>query len=143
MMKILLPIIILSTLLSTNATSTEFVVVVNKENAIDALSKREVIDIYMGRYLTFPDGEMAQPLDLPTESLLKNDFYLQLVNKNEQKVNAYWARLLFSGRAKPPVMAISIEDALTKLYASKNSIGYIPKDQLTDAVKVVYQFDKN
>ncbi|WP_259366777.1 hypothetical protein [Colwellia sp. BRX8-7] len=126
-----------------DAVSTEFVVVVNKDNAINSLSKREVIDIYMGRYLTFPDGEMAQPLDLPPESLLKNDFYLQLVNKNEQKINAYWARLLFSGRAKPPIAAISIEDALNKLYSSPYSIGYIPKDQLTDAVKVVYRFNEN
>ncbi|AOW79180.1 hypothetical protein A3Q34_17770 [Colwellia sp. PAMC 20917] len=130
-------------LFNLDAVSTEFVVVVNKDNAINSLSKREVIDIYMGRYLTFPDGEMAQPLDLPSESPLKNDFYLQLVNKNEQKINAYWARLLFSGRAKPPISAISIEDALNKLYNSPYSIGYIPKDQLTDAVKVVYRFNEN
>ncbi|TWX57795.1 hypothetical protein ESZ28_02720 [Colwellia hornerae] len=130
-------------LFNLDAVSTEFVVVVNKDNAINSLSKREVIDIYMGRYLTFPDGEMAQPLDLPSESLLKNDFYLQLVNKNEQKINAYWARLLFSGRAKPPISAISIEDALKKLDSSPYSIGYIPVNQLTDAVKVVYRFNEN
>jgi ABC-type phosphate transport system substrate-binding protein len=112
-------------LFNLDAVSTEFVVVVNKDNTIDSLSKREVIDIYMCCYLTFPDGEMAQPLDLPSESLLKNDFYMQLVNKSEQKLNAYWARLLFCGRAKPPIAAISIEDALNKLYRSPYSIGYI------------------
>lgn len=87
---------------SAYANSTEFAVVVNKNNAINTLSKREIIDIYMGRYLTFPDGEASKPLDLPAQSALKNDFYIQLVNKDEQKINAYWARLLFSGRAKPP-----------------------------------------
>nr|WP_231907383.1 hypothetical protein [Colwellia sp. PAMC 20917] len=143
MMKNPLLLMIGLALFNLDAVSTEFVVVVNKDNAINSLSKREVIDIYMGRYLTFPDGEMAQPLDLPSESPLKNDFYLQLVNKNEQKINAYWARLLFSGRAKPPISAISIEDALNKLYNSPYSIGYIPKDQLTDAVKVVYRFNEN
>lgn len=130
-------------LFSVNASTTEFVVVVNKDNKINTLSKREVIDIYMGRYLTFPDGEMSQPLDLPAQSTLKNDFYQQLVNKNEQKINAYWARLLFSGRAKPPTPSTSVEDALNKVTASKFAIGYIPKSQITDAVKVVYQFDEN
>lgn len=123
--------------------SADFVVVVNKQNGIDSLSKREVIDIYMGRYLTFPDGEIAQPLDLPAQSTLKNDFYMKLVNKNEQKINAYWARLLFSGRAKPPIAVTSVEDALSKLQTSEYSIGYIPQDQLTDAVKVVYRFNDN
>jgi hypothetical protein len=128
---------------SVSASTAEFVVVVNKSNSINALSKREVIDIYMGRYLTFPDGEMSQPLDLPAQSTLKNDFYQQLVNKSEQKINAYWARLLFSGRAKPPSQATSVEDALNKVEASKFAIGYIPKSQVTDTVKVVYQFDEN
>ncbi|WP_278382402.1 hypothetical protein [Pseudoalteromonas distincta] len=135
----LLPLCLL--FMSFYAKSTEFVVVVNKSNAINALSKREIIDIYMGRYLTFPDGETSKPLDLPAQSTLKNDFYLQLVNKNEQKINAYWARLLFSGRAKPPTPSTSVEDAINKIAASQFAIGYIPVSQVTDAVKVVYTFD--
>ncbi|MBH0063053.1 hypothetical protein I6E85_18145 [Pseudoalteromonas sp. NZS71] len=127
--------------MSFYAKSTEFVVVVNKSNAINALSKREIIDIYMGRYLTFPDGETSKPLDLPAQSTLKNDFYLKLVNKDEQKINAYWARLLFSGRAKPPTPSTSVEDAINKIAASQFAIGYIPLSQVTDAVKVVYTFD--
>ena len=123
------------------AKSTEFVVVVNKSNAINALSKREIIDIYMGRYLTFPDGETSKPLDLPAQSALKNDFYLKLVNKDEQKINAYWARLLFSGRANLPTSSESVKDALNKIAASPFAIGYIPLSQVTDTVKVVYTFD--
>ncbi|HDY92583.1 MAG TPA: hypothetical protein ENH79_10730, partial [Pseudoalteromonas sp.] len=87
--------------------------------------------------------ETSKPLDLPAQSTLKNDFYLQLVNKDEQKINAYWARLLFSGRAKPPTPSTSVEDALNKIAASQFAIGYIPQSQVTDAVKVVYTFDKN
>ncbi|EGI71561.1 hypothetical protein [Pseudoalteromonas distincta] len=135
----LLPLCLL--FMSFYAKSTEFVVVVNKSNAINALSKREIIDIYMGRYLTFPDGETSKPLDLPAQSTLKNDFYLKLVNKDEQKINAYWARLLFSGRAKPPTPSTSVEDAINKIAASQFAIGYIPLSQVTDEVKVVYTFD--
>lgn len=128
---------------SFSALSTEFVVVVNKDNKIKTLSKREVIDIYMGRYLTFPDGANAQPLDLPAQSSLKNDFYLKLVNQDERKINAYWARLLFSGRAKPPEAASSVHDALQTLQKSEFSIAYIPETELTDAVKVVYRLNEN
>ena len=129
--------------LSSNAASSELVVVVNKENDIKTLSKREVIDIYMGRYLTFPNGANAQPLDLPAQSSLKNDFYLKLVNQDERKINAYWARLLFSGRAKPPEAVESVDDALKKIKISEFSIAYIPESELTDAVKVVYRLNEN
>ena len=126
---------------SMYAESTEFVVVVNKNNTINALSKREVIDIYMGRYSTFPDGEISKPLDLPAKSAFKNDFYLKLVNKDEQQINAYWARLLFSGRGKPPTPSASLEDALKTIASSQYAIGYIPLSHITDTVKVVYTFD--
>jgi len=129
--------------LSLNVAGEELVVVVNKGNSINALSKREVIDIYMGRYLTFPDGQNAQPLDLPAQSSLKNDFYLKLVNQDERKINAYWARLLFSGRAKPPESVKSVGDALQKLQISDFSIAYIPASELTDNVKVVYRLNEN
>ncbi|MBJ7540023.1 hypothetical protein [Marinomonas transparens] len=130
-------------LLSLPGYAEELVVVVNKDNAISALSKQEVIDIYMGRYVTFPDGKNAKPLDLPARSSLKNEFYLKLVNQNERKINAYWARLLFSGRAKPPVSMTSVNEVLGHLRVSEFTLAYIPESELIDAVKVVYRLDEN
>jgi len=123
--------------------ATAFVVVVNKNNPIESLSKREVIDIYMGRFLTFPDGEHVQPLDLPSQSSLKNDFYVSLVNQDERKIKAYWARLLFSGRAKPPETLDSIAAILAKVEKINQAIAYIPATAVTDNVKVVYRLDEN
>ena len=128
---------------SLHVAATDLVVVVNKHNKINTLSKRQVIDIYMGRYGTFPDGETVQPLDLPAQSQLKNDFYLKLVNQDESKINAYWARLLFSGRAKPPETVKSVEEILRKLQKSELSIAYIPETELTDNIKVVYRLNEN
>jgi ABC-type phosphate transport system substrate-binding protein len=135
-----IPILLLFSLY-TNAQ--DLVVVVNKSNTVNDLSKREVIDIYMGRYVTFPDGESAKPFDLPAESQLKNDFYLKLVNQNERKINAYWARVLFSGRAKPPESVQSINEVLSHLQNSESAIAYIPESEVTDIVKVVYRLNEN
>lgn len=135
--------LISSLLFSFYINAQDLVVVVNKSNNINDLSKREVIDIYMGRYVTFPDGESAKPFDLPAESQLKNDFYLKLVNQNERKINAYWARLLFSGRAKPPESVESINEVLSHLKNSESAIAYIPESEVTDIVKVVYRLNEN
>lgn len=123
--------------------SQEIVVVVNKSNSINELSKSEVIDIYMGRYMTFPNGKKAKPFDLPTESQLKKDFYLELLNQNERKINAYWARVLFSGRAKPPESVESINEVLSHLQNSEFGIAYIPESEMTEDVKVVYRLNEN
>jgi ABC-type phosphate transport system substrate-binding protein len=130
-------------LVSWQSVATAFVVVVNKNNPIESLSKREVIDIYMGRFLTFPGGEHLQPLDLPSQSSLKNDFYVSLVNQDERKIKAYWARLLFSGRAKPPETVDSIAAILAKVEEINQAIAYIPAAAVTDNVKVVYRLDEN
>ena len=130
-------------LFSLDSYGQEIAVVVSKANNINELSKKEVIDIYMGRYITFPDGKSAKPLDLVEQSQIKNDFYLRLVNQSEQKINAYWARLLFSGRAKPPESVESIEEVFSHLEKYESAIAYIPEEEVTDSVKVVYKLNDN
>lgn len=130
-------------LFTMSLKAEELVVVVNKNNTTNSLSKNEVIDIYMGRYITFPDGGNAKPLDLPSQSDYKNAFYLQLVKQTESKINAYWARLLFSGRAKPPESVSSVEEALQQLQNSEKVIAYIPESEMTDNLKVVYRLNEN
>jgi len=74
---------------------------------------------------------------------LKNDFYVSLVNQDERKIKAYWARLLFSGRAKPPETLDSIAAILAKVEKINQAIAYIPATAVTDNVKVVYRLDEN
>jgi hypothetical protein len=124
-------------------TAEALVVVVKKENSITSLTQREIVDIFMGRFSTFPDGSSARPIDLPAQTKTKNEFYMLLVNQNERKVNAYWARLLFSGRAKPPEKTSSIDEVLSKLMEYEGTIAYIPESAVNDSVKVVFSFDKN
>jgi hypothetical protein len=122
------------------AVASDLVLVVSKASPVESLTKSEVIDIYMGRFLTFPDGSEAQPIDLESDSGFKNQFYMSLVNQNERKINAYWSRLLFSGRAKPPRKVETVEEALNYLSEQNSRIVYIPESALTEAVKVVFRF---
>lgn len=132
--------ILLTLAISTN-TRAEVVVVVNKNSAISNLTQGEVIDIFMGRFNTFPDGSAARPIDSPEKTETKNDFYMQLVQQNERKIKSYWARLLFSGRASPPEKTSSIEEVLAKLQEKQGTIAYIPESAIDDSVKVVFRFD--
>ncbi len=119
------------------------VIVVNENNQINSLTKRQVIDIYMGRFNTFPDGQKATPIDFPAQSAIKSQFYMQLVQQNERKVSTYWARLLFSGNATPPTTIESVKDIINTVRANEDMIAYIPESEVTEGVKVVFKVASN
>jgi hypothetical protein len=124
--------------INTEERIESLVVVVNAASSVQNLSKKQVIDIYMGRFNTFPDGTAAQPIDFPSGSREKQLFYERLVGKDEQKVKAYWSRLLFSGRATPPVKAESKLDVINLI--SNQHLAYLDARDVTPEMKIVYQF---
>lgn len=126
-----------------SAQAHGLVVVVNEDCQIDSLTKRQVIDIYMGRFNTFPDGQKATPIDYPPQSAIKSQFYMRLVQQNERKVSTYWARLLFSGNATPPTTIASVKDIINNVRANKDMIAYIPESEVTEGVKVVFKVAEN
>ena len=140
-MKFILLCLILTSLYSIQTHA--IVVVVSKDSNINSLTKRQVVDIYMGRFNTFPNGENVSPFDLPPQSTLKNQFYMQLLQKSEKKVNSYWARLLFSGSAKPPTIVKSVDDIISRIIENNEMMAYIPESEVRQGVKVVFKFVQN
>lgn len=116
----------------------ELVVVVNQESQIEQLSHEEVVNIFMGRYRQLKDGSTALPLDIKGDSTERQVFYRKLLDKSLAEINAYWARLIFSGRTSPPIGLDSWREVLEKLARDPTAIGYIERSALTKQVKVVY-----
>ncbi len=110
-------------------------IVVHADNATDSLSKKQLIDLYMGRYVAFPDNQSAQPLDTITPEGLKSTFYKRLVNMPLSRVNAYWSRVRFTGRATPPETYSDEQMVLRFIAENPNAIGYVFSDALTQQQK--------
>ncbi|AMG32223.2 hypothetical protein AL542_16685 [Grimontia hollisae] len=119
----------------------ELVVVVNEQNPISSLSSRQLIDLYMGRYDSYPNGVIANTVDWPERSQEREMFYRQLVNKSTAQVNAYWARLLFTGKSEPPLTVASAGDIINFVKKNINAIAYLNETDLVDGLKVVYRFE--
>ncbi|PIE43985.1 MAG: hypothetical protein CSA50_02885 [Gammaproteobacteria bacterium] len=117
------------------------VVIVNQENKVDSFNHRQIIDIYMGRNLYFPNGSRVIRLDQPPDSIIRSKFYQALLGKTVAQVNAYWARLLFTGRGRPPHTLESTRQVLEAVRDNINAIGYIDESSLDDSVKVVGHVD--
>ncbi|MBU2882895.1 hypothetical protein KO525_18075 [Psychrosphaera sp. B3R10] len=127
------------TVFNSNALEQSLVVVVNTDNPTEQLSKRQLIDLYMGKYVAFPNGEKAQPIDGP--SAMRHKFYYTLVNKNLSQINSYWSRVRFTGKATPPIGYNSMEFIQDYIANNKNAIAYIESSYVTENMKVVYRFE--
>ncbi len=120
----------------------EPVVVVNAASSIGPLSQDEVINIFLGRYRRLPTGDAAQPIDQPESSALRAEFYRKLVNKDVNEINAYWSRLIFSGRTSPPLQAASVADVTVLLLGRPSGIAYVERAQLDKRLRIVMEFQR-
>lgn len=113
----------------------EIVVIVNPTSGVEALTRDDAVNIFMGRYQKLPSGIAALPVD---ERGVKSAFYRRLVGKALPEIQSYWARLVFSGQGSPPRQLDSADDVLDLVANNKGAIGYVEKTKVTSRVKVVF-----
>jgi ABC-type phosphate transport system substrate-binding protein len=135
-MKKILPLFLLILLLPINAIA-DLVLIAHLHAPVNSISRDEVINIYMGRLRRFPTGESVQPVDGPD----KAQFYRLLVNKELADINAYWARLVFSGRTSPPRTFDQSTAVVDYVSENPDAVGYIQRTELNPNVKVILEMD--
>lgn len=130
-------IILLLLLIFAPLTSAEMIIIAHPDSSVDKLSKKQLIDLYMGKVRHLPNGDKVKPLDQADDSEERKEFYYALTGKSLAQVNAYWARLIFVGRAVPPKTLDSSEKIIQTISENPASIGYISKSDLVEGVKVI------
>lgn len=128
---------LLSPLASSSAVLADIQVIVHIDNPINQLSKKQVIDLFMGRVASFPDKQMATPLDRAPGEPLRARFYLALTGKTEAQVDAYWATLVFAGRMSPPAQLNSQQEVIRSVQNNPAAIAYTEATQLPANIKVI------
>ena len=127
-------------LIAGSTASADPVVVVNARSGVERLSQDEVINIFLGRYRRLPTGVAAIPVDQPENSALRMTFYRKLVNKDLNEINAYWSRLVFSGKTSPPRQATSASEVFSVLSREAGGIAYIERGLVDSRFRIVLEF---
>lgn len=117
----------------------DIVVVANPQSGIERLSKEELVNIYLGRYRRLPTGQSAEPIDIQGDADIKARFYRSLVDKSLAEINAYWARLVFSGKTRPPVSLPNVEEALQFVARYPKALAYVDRSKVDKRVSVVFE----
>ena len=99
--------------------------VVNAGNPISSLPVREVSRLFQKKVTRWNNGGAVVPVDLPANSPVRVGFTRAVHGKSVSAIQAYWQRMIFSGRAIPPVEKASDGDVLAYVGANVNAIGYV------------------
>ncbi len=105
-------------------------VIVNPKNAAN-LTAEQVSGIFLGK-----SNELVG-VDLSDGNPVRDAFYHKVTGKDGAQLKAYWAKLVFTGKAQP-LKEFSTDAEVKKFIASNpTGIGYIDKSAVDSSVKVI------
>lgn len=119
------------------AMAAEVVVIVSARNNVAAMRPDQVADIFLGQAGHFPDGAEAVALDQGIGSPLRDAFYAKVASKTPALLKAYWTKMIFTGRGKPPREAPNSAAVRKQVADNPALIGYIDRVALDASVRVV------
>lgn len=123
--------------LMMNTAGAEVVVVISAENTINELTSKELEDIFLGRRNSFPNGEPAVPIDQKVGLPARREFYANYLGRTTTQVRKYWAKLIFTGRGRPPRSVSTGAAAAAYVSENPHAITYIDSSLVDDRLKVI------
>jgi len=127
----------LAFLLICGAVQADVVVVVSAKSPVTALSKNQVADIFLGRTSRFPDGVQAVRIDQDEGTVARDEFYATFAGKSAEQVRAYWARIIFTGRGRPPRVVSNNIEVRKLVAANPQAIAYLERSAVDASVRVL------
>jgi len=139
----LLFIFFLGVIFVNEASAAEEFAIFTTNSDFRPLSKNKVRMLYRGK-VKLLQGKKVELSDWSEDSEFRRNFYQQLLGKDTAQMNAYWARLSFSGKARPPkvIKKDSVNELLEWVEKKKLRIGYAKLDTLPDTVNILYVVKK-
>lgn len=123
--------------LAVSAVSADVVAVVSSKSPVTTLSKNQLMDIFLGKRTSFPDGSSAVPIDQTEGSAVRDEFYSRIAGMSPPQVKAFWSRIIFTGRGQPPKTVATSLEAKKLLLANPNAISYIDQSLVDGTLRVV------
>ena len=124
-------------LLVSTIVQAEVSVIVHPDANINTITPAYVANIFLGKIKTLPNGKIVIPIDQRRDSAARLAFYKKMANKNQNQLNAYWARQVFTGKGQPPSQVPDSESIKLLVSDNPSMMGYIDSKVLDKSVKVI------
>ena len=122
-------------------------VIVSSQSELTSLNRKQVMGLFLGRARSFPNGQQAKAFDHTIDSAIRARFFENLTGKSISDIDAYWARLRYSGRASPPKVMNNMAELLKEVSQNQHAIAYVqgqdPSELIQQNIVVVHTVDAN
>ena len=100
-------------------------IIVNSANSVPSITKSKAADLFLKRHTRWDNGRTVTPVDLSEKNASRAVFCKVLLNKEVAWVKSYWQKMIFSGRATPPVELSSDGEVIDFVRHNPDAIGYV------------------
>ena len=123
--------------LATSLASAEVVVIVNAASPLGSATADDIAQVFLGKRKVIGSTTL-KAIDQPEGSASREVFYDKVVQKNSSQLNAYWSKLIFTGKGAPPQQVGGDSDVAEAVVDDEEVIGYVDSSAVIDGVKVIY-----
>ncbi|MEH8015755.1 hypothetical protein MN202_00795 [Rheinheimera muenzenbergensis] len=117
-------------------------VVVGNPSIKSELSRRQIIDLYLGKATLLSSGYSAELFEYGSGHPLNHQLYQSVIKRTENQVLMNRQKQLISGKFKSPAIAKDQTDLLDKVASTPNAIGYVESQFLDDRVTVLFKLEE-
>ncbi len=121
----------------SSLANADVVLIANSKMPADSLDKTLVANVFLGKAFSTGDGYRLIPVERTKDNPAKEAFHSFVTGKTLGQLNAYWSRLIFTGKNAPPNEIDDDEEVIELVKGNENLIGYIESESLTPDVKVL------
>lgn len=115
----------------------DILLVVNPDSPLLAMTASEASNLYLGRTHAMANGQPVMLIDHPRDSDVRARFFKSLSGMDLRRVNAYWARLQFSGGTQPPIQLDTEREIIEIVRHNRLAVGYVDQRAATAGLRVV------
>jgi len=121
----ILQMVVLSLIMLGCVQAQEFIVIVNKANPIESLTKTELNDIFLKKELRWKSGEKIQPVNIVYSSELREIFTRSIHQKTVNQIRSFWQQSIYSGKQVQPIELTTETQMMAFVRDHIYSIGYV------------------
>lgn len=136
LIKVLASLIFITGISFSAISHASLVVIVHPDNPISSLPNASIRKIFLRKVKSFPDGSSSKPAELELGET-REEFNASILKKTESSLSSYWARMLFSGKSRPPKQFNNPEELKSYVASHPDAIGYIDSSFADSSVKIV------
>ena len=115
----------------------EVVVIAHPNASSNQLSREQVANIFLGRTNTLPEGTAVVAFEQLESNKSFAEFHQLVTGKSIIQFKAYWAKMVFAGKASPP-RELNADEVKNVVSKNINAIGYIDRSMVDNSVKIVF-----